>query len=71
MRGQNLKSPKIGWLCLPFVEIDLGDLKNDVSESATNTLNGTDGESDLVLSLDVGVLDTQDVSEFVSFRKYN
>ena len=58
-------------LNLPLVEINLGDLENDVSESATNTFDSSNGKSNLMLSLDVGVLNTQDVGEFVSLSKYD
>lgn len=49
---------------LPLVEIDLGDFEDEVRESSTNTLDNSDGEHDFTSSVNVGVLDTQNVSEF-------
>ena len=47
------------------VQVDLGNLEHEVGESAANTLNDADGEHGLVLAVDVRVLHTQEVSEFV------
>ena len=51
---------------LPLVEIDLGNLKNEVGESSTNTLDGSQGKHGLALTLDVCVLDSENVNEFFS-----
>ena len=51
---------------LPLVEIDLGNLKNEVGESSTNTLDGSQGEHSLALTLDVCVLDSENVNELFS-----
>ncbi len=51
---------------LPLVEVDLGNLKNEVGESSANTLDGSQGEHGLALTLDVCVLDSENVNEFFS-----
>ena len=51
---------------LPLVEVDLSDLKNEVSESSADTLDGSQGEHSLALSFDVCVLDSENVNELFS-----
>jgi len=50
---------------LPLVEIDLGDFENEVGESSTDTLDDSQSEHDLAFTVDVCVLDSQNVSELV------
>lgn len=52
-------------LFLPLVKVDLRDLEDEVRESSTDTLNNTDGESDFTSSINVGVLNSQYMSEFI------
>ncbi len=56
---------------LPLVEVDLSDLADDVCESSADTLNGSEGEHNLAFTFNVGVLDSENVSELVSFSQYN
>ena len=51
---------------LPLVEVDLGNLKNEVGESSADTLDGSQGEHGLALTLDVCVLDSENVNELFS-----
>ena len=44
----------------PLVQVDIGLLANQVGVSATNTLDLGQGVHDLLLSIDVGVEETQD-----------
>lgn len=55
----------IGELASAHVNVDLGDLEGEVREASAETLDDSQGEGDLLLSLDVGVLHTNDVSKFV------
>ena len=48
---------------LPLVQVDLSNFKNKVRESSTDTLDDSQGEHDFASSIDVGVLDSQNVSE--------
>ncbi len=48
-----------------LVEIDLGNLEDEGGESSADTLDGTDGESSLALAVNVGVLNTENVSELL------
>ena len=50
---------------LPLVEVDLGDLEDEVGETSADTLDGSEGEHGLALSVDVCVLDSQNVSELL------
>lgn len=68
VRNLNSRRNRIG---LPLVEIDLGDFQDEVRESSTNTLDSSDTVHGFTSSVNVGVLDTQDVSEFASFSQYN
>lgn len=52
-------------LFLPLVKVDLRDLEDEVRESSTDTLNNTDGKSDFTSSINVGVLNSQYMSEFI------
>jgi len=46
-----------------FVDIDFGFFQDQVGESSTHTLDGGQGVSDFDVTIDVGVLDTEDVLE--------
>ena len=50
---------------VPFVEVDLCNLEDEVGESSSDTSNDSHSEHNLVSSVHVGVLDSQNVSEFV------
>ena len=52
-----------------LVEVDLGDLENEGGESSANTLDGADGEGSLALTIDVGVLNTENVGELLSLNQ--
>ena len=52
-------------LILPLVKVDLRDLEDKGRESSTDTLNNTEGEGNLASSIDVGVLNSQYMSEFI------
>ena len=45
------------------VEVDVGDLADEVGESSTNTLDDSKGEHNLDLTVDVSVLHSENVSE--------
>lgn len=53
-------------ITVPSVEVDLSDLEHEVGESSANTLDGSEGEHDLAFSVDVCVLDSENVSELIS-----
>jgi hypothetical protein len=48
-----------------LVEVDLGNLEDEGGESSADALDGADGESGLALAVDVGVLNTENVSELL------
>lgn len=48
---------------LPLVEIDIGLLADDVRVTTSHSLNPRQSEHDLVLSIDVGVQQTENVLE--------
>ena len=52
-----------GHLTGAFGVINLGDAEDQVRKTATKTLDDTETESGLLLSIDVGVLHTQNVLE--------
>ena len=54
---------------LPLVEVDLGDLENEVGESSANTLDGSKGEHGLAFTVDVCVLDSENVGEFLCLNQ--
>lgn len=54
-----------------LVEVDLGDLENEVGESSANTLDGAEGEHGLALAVNVRVLDSENVNEFLSLDQLN
>ena len=56
---------------LPLVEVDLGNLENKVSESSANTLDGSKGEHGLAFTVDVCVLDSENVCEFLCLNQVN
>lgn len=45
------------------VEVDVGDLADEVGESSTDTLDNSKGEHNLDLTVNIGVLHSEDVSE--------
>lgn len=51
---------------LPLVKVDLSDLEDEVGESSANTLDSSQGKHSLALSLDVCVLDSENVNELFS-----
>jgi len=51
---------------LPLVKVDLSDLEDEVGESSANTLDSSQGKHGLALSLDVCVLDSENVNELFS-----
>ena len=53
----------------PFVHVDIGFLADDIGESATNTLDGSEGKHDLLLPIDVGVEHTKNVLKFLVCNK--
>lgn len=50
---------------LPLVHVDVGLLADDVGVAAADTLDGGEREHDLLLAIDVGVEQTQDVLELL------
>ena len=50
-------------MCLPFIKVNLGDFKNQIGESSSNTFDHSEREHDFSLSVDVGVLDSKNVLE--------
>ena len=52
------------------VQINLGNFADKNGESSSDTLDDTECESNLVLSIHVGVLHTQEVREIICFLKY-
>lgn len=60
----------LGKLTSSLVEVDLSDLENLDSESSTDTSDDSEGECNLLLSVDIGVLHSQNVSEIVGFLQY-
>lgn len=55
----------VGELTSALVHIDIGLLAHQVGVPATHTLDGSQGEHDLLLTLNVGVEETKDVLELV------
>jgi hypothetical protein len=49
--------------------VDLSDLEDEGGESSADTLDGADGEGSLALAVDVGVLNTENVSELLSLNQ--
>ena len=56
---------------VPLGEINLSNLENQVRESSSNSSNNSKSEHNLASSVDVGVLDSENVSELGSFLQYN
>lgn len=56
---------------LPLVEVDLGDLEDEVGESSSDTSDDSEGEHDLSFTIDVSVLDSQNVGELVCLSQHN
>ena len=54
---------------VPLANIHLSLLAHGSGETATNTLDGCQGVDDLLLAIDVGVEDTQNVLEFSLVHK--
>jgi hypothetical protein len=63
---KNKKMSEIRGLNLPLAEVDLGNLENEVGESSADTLDGSKGEHGLAFTVDVCVLDSENVREFFS-----
>ena len=53
-----------------FVKVDLGDLEEQVGEPPSDTLDGSESKLNLVFSVNVSVLDTEDVDEIIRFVKH-
>ena len=53
------------------VEVDVGDLADEVGESSTDTLDNSKGEHNLDLTVNIGVLHSQNVSEVVCVLEDN
>ena len=51
------------FILLPLVEIDISLLTSDVGETTTNTLDGSQGNGNLILTVNVGVEQTDNVLE--------
>jgi hypothetical protein len=66
LRGNRQVRPEEIYEFLPLVKVDLSDLEDEVSESSADTLNGLKGEHSLALTVDVCVLDSENVSELFS-----
>ena len=66
LRGNRQVRPEEIYEFLPLVKVDLSDLEDKVSESSADTLNGLKGEHSLALTVDVCVLDSENVSELFS-----
>lgn len=49
-----------------LVEVDLGDLEDQDAETSSKTLDDSKSEGSFVLSVNVGVLHTQNVLEIIS-----
>ena len=47
------------------------DLENEIGESSADTLDDSNSKHNFTSSIDVGVLDTQNVSEFGGFLQNN
>jgi hypothetical protein len=56
---------------IPLAEVDLSDLEDEVCESSADTLDGIDGEHGLAFTVDVCVLDSENVGEILSLDKVN
>ena len=54
---------------VPLADINLSLLAHGSGETATNTLDGCQGVDDLLLAINVGVEDTQNVLEFSLVHK--
>ena len=63
---KNKKMSEITGINLPLAEVDLGNLENEVGESSADTLDGSQGEHGLAFTVDVCVLDSENVREFFS-----
>ncbi len=68
MRGHGIHE-KIRDKNLPLVEVDLSDLENEVGESSADTLDGSKGEHGLAFTVDVCVLDSENVDELLSLNQ--
>ena len=66
LRGKTQVRPEDIYEFLPLVKVDLSDLEDEVSKSSADTLNGLKGEHSLALTVDVCVLDSENVSELFS-----
>ena len=62
----NLGHLLLSELASAFVQVDLGYLASKVGEASADTLNDSESESNLVPSVDVGVLHTKNVLKVIS-----
>merc|ERR1711974_74639 len=58
----------VGELASTLVEVDIGLLADEVGKATANTLDGGEGEHHLVLAINVGVENTQNVLEFLVLK---
>lgn len=56
---------------LPLVKVNLSDFADEVGESSSNTSDDSKGEHNLSFTIDVCVLDSQNVSEFGCLSQYD
>jgi len=57
----------LNWeLASALVQVDLSNLAGEVGEASADTLDDSEGERNLVLSVDVGVLHTKNVLKVIS-----
>lgn len=57
-------------IIVPFVQINIGFLADQVGVSSTHTLDLGQGVHDLLFAIDVGVEDTQDELEVALFTRH-
>lgn len=63
----NLFNILLGEFTSALVKVNLGNLESQNGETTTETLDDSQGEGGLLLSLNVGVLHTQNVHEVIRF----
>ena len=61
-----LHASRLRYQGVPLVQVDIGLLANQVRVSATDTLYLGQGVHDLLLSVDIGVQKTQDLTQHIS-----
>ena len=60
----------LGDLSGPLLDVNLGNLEGKESETSSNTSNLSETEGGLLFTVDVCVLDSQNMSEFVRVLQY-